>query len=87
MKCEQRFLIFTQRFLCCLQILYTPKDSKGALNHWTGTNFVSTEKFALVQKGSETNLFWLCIPYQSILPIIKNKKYLQNIGCMYTKEL
>ena len=46
-----------------------------------------TEKFALVQKGSETNLFWLCILYQSILPIIKNKKYLQNIGWMFTKEL
>ena len=41
----------------------------------------------LVQKDRDINLFWLCICYQSILPIIKNKKHLQNIGRMYTKEL
>ena len=70
-----------------LIILHTPNDNKGALNHWTGTNFVLREKWALVQKGNEINLFWLCILYQSILPITKNKKYLQNIGRMYTKEL
>ena len=37
-------------------------------------------------KNSEINLIWFCILYQSILPIIKNKKNLQNIERMYTKE-
>ena len=41
----------------------------------------------LVQKDRDINLYWLCICYQSILPIIKNKKYLQNIGRMYTEDL
>ena len=40
-----------------------------------------------MQKFREINLIWLCIWYQSILPIIKNKKHLQNIGRMYTKEM
>ena len=68
-------------------MLYTPKDSKGAQNHWTGTSFVSTEKSVNVQKDREINLFWLCICYQSILPTIKNKKHLLIIGRMHTKEL
>ena len=33
------------------------------------------------------SFFWVCILYQSILPSIKNKKHLQNIECMYIKEL
>ena len=51
------------------------------------TSFVWTKNSVLVQKDREINLFWLCICYQSILLIIKNKKHLQNIGRMYTKEL
>ena len=68
-------------------MLYTPKDSKGVLNHWTGTSFVQTENTILVEKDREINLFWLCICYQSILPFIKNKKHPQNIGRMHIKEL
>ena len=41
----------------------------------------------LVQKHPEINLFWLPISYQSVLPILKIKKHLQNIGRMYTKEI
>ena len=67
-------------------MLCAQKDSKGALNYWTGTSFVETEKSVLVQKDSEISLFWLCFCCQSILPIIKNKKHLQNIGRMYNKE-
>ena len=66
---------------------YTLKDSKGALNHSTGTSFVWTKKSMIVQKDREINLFWLCICYQSILPFIKNKKHPQNIGRMNIKEL
>ena len=40
-------------------MLYTPKDSKGALNHWTGTGFISIAKSVLVQKDREIDLFWL----------------------------
>ena len=68
-------------------MLQTPKYSKVALNHWTGTSFEETEKSVLVQKDREMNLFLLCICYKSILPIMENKKYVQNIGCMLTKEL
>ena len=68
-------------------MFWTPKDNKGTLNHWTGTSFVETEKSVLVRKDSEINLFWFCIWFQSILPINKNKKHLQNIGRIYTKEL
>ena len=68
-------------------MLYTPWNSKGALNLLTGTSFVETEESVLVQKDREINLFWLCIWFQSIIPIIKNKKHLQNIGRMYIKEL
>ena len=60
---------------------------KGALNHWTGTSFVQTEKSVLVQKDREINLFWFFICYLSILPIIKNKKHLQNIGRIYTQKI
>ena len=42
---------------------------------------------ACAKKDGEINLFSLCILYQSLLPIIKNKKHLQNIGRMFTKEL
>ena len=63
------------------------KNVKGALNHWTGTSFVQTEKSVLVQKDREINSFLLLICYQSILSIIKNKKHLQNIARMYTKKL
>ena len=45
------------------------------------------QKNSRLFKKALTNLYWLCILYQSILLIIKNKKHLQNIGCMYTKEL
>ena len=41
----------------------------------------------LVHNDREMNKFALCICYQSILPIIINKKHLQNIGRMCTKEL
>ena len=40
-----------------------------------------------MQKDHDINLFWFCICYQSVLPIIINKKRIQNIGRMYTKEL
>ena len=68
-------------------MLYMQKYSKDALNHWTGTTFVYTEKSVFVQKDHVINFFWLCICYLGILPIIKNKKHLQNIGRMYTTEL
>ena len=87
MKYKQNFLIFYTVLFVLLTNVYTPNDSKCALNHWTGTSFVFTEKSALVHKDREINLFWMCICYQSILPIIKNKKHLQNIGRIHTKEL
>ena len=68
-------------------MLYTPKDSKGASIHWTGTSFVRTGKSVFVQEDREIDLFWLCMCYQSMLPIIKNKTHLQNIARLYTKEL
>ena len=67
-------------------MLYMPKESKGALNHWTGMSFVKTEKSILVQNDRDIYLFWLCFCFQSKLPIIKNKKHLQNIGRMYSKQ-
>ena len=43
-------------------------------------------KNACLCKKTEIYLYWLCILYQSILPIIKNKKHLQIKGASTPKS-